>query len=536
MRMKSVALTALTLGALAALSGGEANAQKANSKFTWTLTNRFRLLRDGDEQKFGQDFSHYQVAAHKGQFDLDPRKFQYGFAHLTDRPYRTYWNPQTAQYDIQNYVSLQMRPAKLSYAGGTQCRWTVNGAPVSSTKCKGADASLQLGQNQATVSVDGGSPVPLTMRVEDYFAVVIGDSTASGEGNPEVPVNYDIRQDRDSAGRIRHILPAQWLDERCHRSMISAPLIALYHISQKRTDRSVTVVDYACSGAEINNGIMDDADSRPYQGRETPDQLNHFFETEGVKPSYFPKLWLPAQITQADGAIKALGGKREPDLVILTTGANDIDFTTVLTKLLKDCPDDKCLTDQTAKDLQNKIAAFGERYARLHKRVMDWHPKQVLMTGYMDPTHGSDGKAFCTDKYTNLFQPHFLPPDLGLLLKIVLHGGLDSAKSKFAYDSFVAPLTEKLGAIAAAYQGENWRFLRSPTIESASHGICSQQRWDILFDEAAIKQGVLKEEPNPDPLTKKDSPTIGGVPSGTMHPNVFAHIHVAAAIEKALAP
>src|SRR6185312_4475587 len=205
-----------------------AGAAPATDPFSWTLTNRFRLLSEADEARFGKDYAKYQVKAAQGEYGVDFTRYQLNYARLTERPYASRWNPVTAQYDLDGYVQSDRRSARLTYARGAHCAWTVNGAPIKGSQCKGALATLHVGANQATVSVDGAHAIDVgPINVQDYFAVVIGDSTASGEGNPEVMVSKVWRQEQGSGIRQLVTVPAKWLDERCHRSMISAPLLAL---------------------------------------------------------------------------------------------------------------------------------------------------------------------------------------------------------------------------------------------------------------------------------------------------------------------
>jgi hypothetical protein len=83
------------------------------------------------------------------------------------------------------------------------------------------------------------------IRFLDFFIVSIGDSFASGEGNPDIPKN------ETKTGR------AEWLSEKCHRSKRSWP----YKIYKKilnftRNKFAVHFTYLACAGASVDGGVL----------------------------------------------------------------------------------------------------------------------------------------------------------------------------------------------------------------------------------------------------------------------------------------
>jgi GDSL-like Lipase/Acylhydrolase family len=121
----------------------------------------------------------------------------------------------------------------------------------------------------------------------DVLIVGIGDSLASGEGNP-------------SSG---------WTDDACHRSRNAWPQqVARNFVENFET--TVTFLSYACSGAT----------------------LRHLYATtqSGAAP----------QVLAARRDIGAPTGTstRRVDALLLSGGVNDLDFSTVLKQCLSDCP------------------------------------------------------------------------------------------------------------------------------------------------------------------------------------------------------
>src|SRR5262249_36422706 len=97
-------------------------------------------------------------------------------------------------------------------------------------------------------------------RVRDILIAGLGDSFASGEGNPDEPVQFGDQQ------RFRNLYPlraenngsgsAQWTDTLCHRSLYGQQLRASLQIAIENPHAAVTFLDYSCSGAGVDEGIL----------------------------------------------------------------------------------------------------------------------------------------------------------------------------------------------------------------------------------------------------------------------------------------
>ncbi|VDM79723.1 unnamed protein product [Strongylus vulgaris] len=79
---------------------------------------------------------------------------------------------------------------------------------------------------------------------------IVGDSFASGEGNPDIQRRGEAK--------------AQWLDERCHRSGKSFAAQVFAKIQKMRENIYLTYL--ACAGATVENGIL--------KAKGEPSQLN----------------------------------------------------------------------------------------------------------------------------------------------------------------------------------------------------------------------------------------------------------------------
>ncbi len=111
-----------------------------------------------------------------------------------------------------------------------------------------------------SVAVAGEQPITLKAKVRDLLIVGMGDSFASGEGNPDMPAEfseaqryknlYPRRKNNDARGS------ALWMDELCHRSLYGHQLRAALQIAIENPQSAVTFLGYACSGAGIEAGIL----------------------------------------------------------------------------------------------------------------------------------------------------------------------------------------------------------------------------------------------------------------------------------------
>jgi hypothetical protein len=234
--------------------------------------------------------------------------------------------------------------------------------------------------------------------VRDYLIVSLGDSYASGEGNPDVPQVVDDSRTTNPLKRV--VKPPRWQDERCHRSSWAGPAQAALAIERADPHSSVTFLSFACSNATIDTPSFGGgnpldpyapADERkptgtgilgPYRGVEPPN---------GEDPA--PEQWndhLPSQMDQLTDAVTTPGGQRRHiDALTISGGGNDIGFGRIaqVCVLYGDCPNHPVgsdldwfklmagavfepgvpLRERFAQDL----AALPDKYSRLNAALRD---------------------------------------------------------------------------------------------------------------------------------------------------------------------
>jgi hypothetical protein len=221
------------------------------------------------------------------------------------------WNQKEQQHNnCPDYISpkthvlvLHLKSAENGKTPPADCTWRLDAdsgaifvvpktGTTATTPCD-QDVEIDVpATNKATVSVEtAGQPVDsTTVQVRDLLVVGLGDSFSAGEGNPDVPAKMkwttSVAQDplvqypRDASASEPSYVPlrkadgryfaAQWIDRACHRSAYSYQMRAALQLALKNPQRAVTFLGYACSGAEINEGLFN-----PFMGPETVPDKGH---------------------------------------------------------------------------------------------------------------------------------------------------------------------------------------------------------------------------------------------------------------------
>jgi hypothetical protein len=230
-------------------------------------------------------------------------------------------------------VSIGLAPARLAAAGSERCVWSwkprSGGAwqqsdPQPCTDRKVVDrvpfsTDRAASGLEVKVELSGGRSFREDVIVDDLLIAAIGDSFASGEGNPDQPVAFsasrgmDYRRPRcepataamagSRKGLLRtlgspassidpYVLPrrymrdeqqglqydfcdprfndafweksAQWLSPDCHRSQYAFPMRVSLQLALEDRHRAVTLIHLACSGAQVTDGLFKSLDARQH--------------------------------------------------------------------------------------------------------------------------------------------------------------------------------------------------------------------------------------------------------------------------------
>ena len=441
--------------------------------------------------------------------------------------------------------------------------WEITGGgltePITYQSSSGTwSARLPEGTYDITATVDGtygvGDSIVGTatrsITVRDLLIVSIGDSYASGEGNPErrgatslgsltiggfpfdVSLNATWADDGVSAG-YPALSTAQGLDhQRAHRSTISGPAQAALSIERADDRFSVTFVSLATSGATIDEGLLGPSDGKePF--------LSLIYELAPLEPQI---------VHLAD-----IAGNREIDFLVISIGGNDMGFANVVKALMLHggfidwgpsnfvCAGESDLTlcaidgairsgnwnivetafigGPTFDELDMKngpgLDSLSSLYDKLNDHLADLNVGNVLITTYPDPTQiGEPGALDYCDRA------------LGGITSL---GELDQYELAWARSRALLPLNT---TIIESAQAHGWTVIGSRFGIYRGHGLCGDPPpYEFGAYPGNRYPAELVPWPTADSLrwfrnARESSEIQGGERSstlGTLHPNEFGH-------------
>ena len=370
-------------------------------------------------------------------------------------------------------------------------RWTVGGKPAAFVQQRNRVTGLPtctfaftrfaaLGRpyrvSVAATRAGAAGKGQVNVTIRDLLVVGLGDSTASGEGNPD-----------------HGVAVVRWQDRRCHRSAKGFEAQTAARLESASAKNSVTFVPLACSGASIATGML-----APYAG---------------IAPS--GGVLLPPQVD----AMKPLIGARRVDAVLVSIGINDLGFGNVARFCFDDgvdaaaaasvdCWNKPYPTASSPTTLQAfvraRAAALPERYARL----ADGFDKagipasKIYVTEYPDATR--DARGLTCDPLI----PYLDSRPFGYTVR----GTITRAEAAEAEQELVVAVNTALKAAASTY---GWHLVSGIAAQSATHGLCAARPWFVgVYESLVTQHDVL----------------------GTLHPNAQGQQAAAALVYGALKP
>lgn len=282
------------------------------------------------------------------------------FSTLAENNYaKTCWDAEKLEFSkdrCSDYVHPKTHAVKiwinnLTLPPGARIEWVFNDQPIAdpdwcdeNKTCIVYPVPYNLKESYVGVKIDGvDSEIPRAeIQVEDKLIVGLGDSYASGEGNPDIPAYFDdartdidivykrlknkkdffFRREPKRAGDSE----VAWLDRRCHRSMYSYQFKTALEFALSHPKQAVTYMSYACSGAVTDN-IID-----KNQGVKERMEKNEVLREKNQYKTILPQLDILKKVLdcplnwQARSQKCAKHNQREIDYLLLSTGGNDIKF------------------------------------------------------------------------------------------------------------------------------------------------------------------------------------------------------------------
>jgi hypothetical protein len=318
----------------------------------------------------------------------------------------------------------------------------VTDAQGHSTPSSGEDPTIDLPQGPYTVQLTAtgllntsGPQVATTdIQVKDILVVAIGDSYASGEGNPVVPSAVDPQW----AYSPDPSMNTENAD--AHRSTIAGPAQFALMLQEENPHEAVTFVSVADSGATIPVGVL------------------------GPMPSIGDSSYrLPAQIDE----LRRIIGDRHIDVLTVSVGADDIGFASLAESLVENTYFGHPSRSTILSRFNASLKHLPDHYADLAKAIHALDPGQVLVTDYPDLTRNQDGKV-----------AEFLGPgDLPLISK---------ADARLASEKIIPALDV---AIATAAEKYHWTLVQGISADFRTHGYPSTTPWIRTLGESILMQG-----------------------------------------------
>jgi hypothetical protein len=489
-------------------------------RIVWEVKNRFRLFRreaDFLRQVAAQSLKTVLQAEQLLETETDGRGWAgRALANLCVDPMGGVMNTCERDGTRESYLAPTDHRVEMKLVGaaaGTTCAWTFDEGDAQPRTHNGScseEVRIRLVYGKPTnVTVDVALPDAPPLRaqteiaVRDLLIAGMGDSVAAGEGNPDRPValsdegfcfrRFGTGSEYYRPGRANFTgdrscetspntasqfadwakLGARWLGQACHRSLYGYQLRTALALAVENPHLAVTFLPLACTGATTDYGMLSTQNAR---------ELN-------CTPNQQCPRTVPAQIATLQSYLNSARRghpDRTLDLVLLTVGANDVDFSGLVADVIIDASRERVLfhsmiasIDAADKALtRNLPGAFNKLRAAL-KPLVGGDLSHVVYVSYANPALRADGTscgggqtgfdvhpAFRVDgermrRVADFVGGRFLPA-----LKVIAQCGNGSGCAN--------PATDRMTFVDAHQQA----FL--------GHGVCARSDQDPEFDRACF--------------------------------------------------
>jgi lysophospholipase L1-like esterase len=529
--------------ALTALAAPRAAAQAAPGaplQIAWEVKNRFRLFREErDFQLHAESMRNRSVLASEDTLELqsDGRGWARNMVNrlCIDLQGRVA-DPCQRDNVKENYLTPIDHPIVVRLTGevpvGATCAWTFDdgdGPQKSTFDCaEPINLRVRYGrQTVASVEVSSGSDptqkISTEIQVRDIFIAGLGDSIASGEGNPDRAValsdeGFCFRYYLGSAA-AQYYRPSRagykggraceapdslqnwqrygalWLNAACHRSLYSYQTRTALALAVQYPHIAVTYLPLACTGATIADGLFGSQ-----RARECPSN----------KSSTTCQAGIDGQLAELRAAVTA-ARKRQPDrtldLVLLSIGANDIYFSGLVADVIVDTPTERTLfrrsgvmasvDDSRAVLARDLPSGFAKLRDALKPLVGDL--SHVVYTSYANPALSSGGAPCPGGRAGFDIHPSF-NADPQRLANV----------SAFVQSEFLPQLKAialcQSGILCRDPAGDRFTFVEAHQAAFDNHGFCARAESDPAFDRECFSP--KGESFDPDIVNSANQPLV----------------------------
>jgi len=545
-----LAATLLTAALMAAPPTQLAAAQTAVDaplQIAWEVRNRFRLFRE--ERDFllhaerGRDRS---ILASEQALELqsDGRGWARNMVNRLCIDLLGRVNePCTRDNVKESYLTPVDHPVVVQLTGavpvGATCAWSFDdgdGPPRQQTFDCAEPVNLRVRYGRptvATVDVSSGPDTPqrvaTQIRVRDIFIAGLGDSIASGEGNPDRPISlsddgfcfrsylgtaaaqyYRPSRAGYKGGRACEApdtLPnwqrnaALWFNSACHRSLYSYQTRTALALAVQYPHIAVTYLPLACTGATIADGLFGGQ-----RARECPPSKSSSSCSAGVNGQL-------DELRDAVTAAKRRQPDRQLDLVLLSIGANDIYFSGLVADVIVDTKTERALFRRTGvissvDDSRTALArdlpqGFGKLREALKPLVGDL--SRVVYVSYANPALANGGAPCPGGRAGFDIHPSFNadPQRLANVAAYVQNEFLPQLKALAQCQG---------GILCRDPAADRMTFVENHQAAFANHGFCARSEADPPFDRECFSP--KGESFDPDIVTSANQPMLCGRSAG----------------------
>ncbi len=348
-----------------------------------------------------------------------------------------HWNPANQTYSSE-FINPSTWPVNFDAcalgdpAGIKSYIWEIQGESIVRESCKFTYNKFRfLGTYTVKLTVtthDGQSnSTQQDITLKDFLIVSVGDSFASGQGNP------DIERANSSDGK------AAWIYQRCHRSAQAGPAQAALRIENADPHTSVTFISYACSGAGITDGVI----------------------TEQKKGS----VKLAPQIRK----VRTATAGRKIDALLISVGGNDAHFASLvaLTIALPDASRSSLANDLFGKDweLSHQASSCCSIKSQLCLRAPKFSSRSIRNLRAMKTE-----RLATRNPTTTSFSRRFSFPE-----------------AEWASNTVITNLNLEVQRAATKH---GWVYVDNIATKTVKHGYCAgEERWVRTFRDAEHVQG-----------------------------------------------
>lgn len=526
-RLRQLASALLMIGSLALCAPARAQlpslqpsaAGEPQMQIAWEVRNRFRLFkeeRDFREQAEAQSGLSVLAAEQALERQSEGRGWARNVVNRLCIDLAGRVNEPCSRDGVkESYLTPNDHPVTVRLTGavpvGAVCAWTFDDGdgPRNTTQDCAEPINLRVRYGKptmATADVGGGAEaaarVSTAIEVRDLLIAGLGDSIGSGEGNPDRAIalsddGFCFKSYIGGAGQFYRpsragfkggraceapdtLLNWQknsaiWLNAACHRSLYSYQTRTALALAVRHPHIAVTYLPLACSGATIADGLFG-----PQSAREC------FHPRPGVPCPTSVGSQL-AELREALSAARKRQPRRALDLMLLSIGANDINFSGLVADVIVDSPTERALfrrsgvigsIEESRTALRQNLPQNFARLRTALKDVVDDLSKVVFVT-YADPALAGRGEPCPGGRGGFDIHPAFNADPNRL-----------AAVTSFVDNEFLPRLRDlaqcNRGVLCRDPQADAMTFVEAHQRAFASRGFCARAETDPEFDRACF--------------------------------------------------